>query len=320
MKDFFSPYLTFTDVTILFTWFYGLFLSFFAVIFYNGSIPQKFNEGDGAMMEFGEKLKKVREEKGMTQQTLADHLYVTRQAVSRWECGARYPDLMTAKKLADFLETSLDELLSGEEMKQCVENNPVLEKPRGQMMQSILYAAAAVPYLLLFITELKFLFLETSVLDGGTMTYVLSFVLGYGFSVVLMALGLVLSMQGRMTPRKTGAVVAAFFGIRLLQALFVYTQVQSIPFSVVRVGFYLICIAVIVFYYYQNRRIWPVPMYVIIGVWGALRIWNYYQAQQHNTEAGFILSTIGLLADLGLAALMIYQAYSLERKWHYAVR
>ena len=43
-------------------------------------------------MEFGEKLKQLREEKGMTQQKIADKLYVTRQAVSRWECGARYPD------------------------------------------------------------------------------------------------------------------------------------------------------------------------------------------------------------------------------------
>lgn len=41
------------------------------------------------MAEFGENLKKVREEKGITQQTLADYLYVTRQAVSRWEGGQK---------------------------------------------------------------------------------------------------------------------------------------------------------------------------------------------------------------------------------------
>ena len=65
----------------------------------------------------------------MTQQTLSDALYVTRQAVSRWECGARYPDLLTAKKLSEVLEVSLDELLSGEEMKKCVEKNPIVESP-----------------------------------------------------------------------------------------------------------------------------------------------------------------------------------------------
>ncbi len=67
------------------------------------------------MIEFGENLKRSREAKDITQQTLADQLYVTRQAVSRWENGARYPDLLTAKKLAGLLDTFLDELLSGEE-------------------------------------------------------------------------------------------------------------------------------------------------------------------------------------------------------------
>ena len=39
------------------------------------------------MVEFGEQLRKAREGKGMTQQSLAEQLYVTRQSVSRWECG-----------------------------------------------------------------------------------------------------------------------------------------------------------------------------------------------------------------------------------------
>ena len=66
-------------------------------------------------MEFGTKLKTVREQKGITQQTLADHLYVTRQAVSRWECGARYPDLMTAKKISEYFDISMDELITGDD-------------------------------------------------------------------------------------------------------------------------------------------------------------------------------------------------------------
>ena len=48
-------------------------------------------------MEFGENVHRLRQAKGLTQQSLADQLFVTRQAVSRWEGGSRYPDLMTAK-------------------------------------------------------------------------------------------------------------------------------------------------------------------------------------------------------------------------------
>jgi len=68
------------------------------------------------MVEFGEQLRKAREAKGLTQQSLAEQLYVTRQTVSRWECGDRYPDLLTTKKISVILGISLDDLLSGEEM------------------------------------------------------------------------------------------------------------------------------------------------------------------------------------------------------------
>ena len=63
-------------------------------------------------MDFGEKIKELREAKGMTQQNLADLLFVTRQTVSRWEGGSRYPDLVTAKSLADILDTTVDTLMA----------------------------------------------------------------------------------------------------------------------------------------------------------------------------------------------------------------
>jgi transcriptional regulator with XRE-family HTH domain len=66
-------------------------------------------------MDFGEKIKSLREAKGMTQQKLADQLFVTRQTVSKWEVGSRYPDLLTTKSLADILGASIDDLVSDEE-------------------------------------------------------------------------------------------------------------------------------------------------------------------------------------------------------------
>lgn len=131
------------------------------------------------MVEFGEKLKRAREEKGMTQQTLSDHLYVTRQVVSRWECGARYPDLLTAKKLSEVLEVSLDELLSGEEMKKCVEKNPIVESPAIGRVQSALYAFVGVAYLLMSILAIRFLVPEFAEANPQVIGYGISYLLGY---------------------------------------------------------------------------------------------------------------------------------------------
>ena len=98
-------------------------------------------------MEFGERLKQAREKKGMTQQTLAERLFVTRQTVSRWENGVRYPDILTVRKLSEILEISLDDLLSQENPKQLVERSPVLENPAAGRLQTAVYMLAAVPYL-----------------------------------------------------------------------------------------------------------------------------------------------------------------------------
>ncbi len=92
------------------------------------------------MAEFGEKIKQARVEKGMTQQALADRLYVTRQTISRWERGTRYPDLPTAKKLADILEIPLDDLLSGEDLKK-IKKKIKRQKGKDFLLAWLLFSA-----------------------------------------------------------------------------------------------------------------------------------------------------------------------------------
>ena len=59
-------------------------------------------------------LKKKRNELGITQQELADELFVTRQTVSRWENNLSYPNLDTLVEISNILDLSLDEFLKGE--------------------------------------------------------------------------------------------------------------------------------------------------------------------------------------------------------------
>lgn len=67
-------------------------------------------------MNFGEAIKNRREELGLTQQDLAQKLFVSRQTVCRWENGSRYPDLIMAKKITLVLGISLDELIPGQDV------------------------------------------------------------------------------------------------------------------------------------------------------------------------------------------------------------
>lgn len=75
-------------------------------------------------MKFAEQLKKLRQAQGLSQEDVATHLYVTRQAVSKWENGDGTPDLSTLVQLADMLGVSLDELVLATEPATNVQQAP----------------------------------------------------------------------------------------------------------------------------------------------------------------------------------------------------
>ena len=69
-------------------------------------------------MALGDNIKRMREEHHLTQQMIADKLYVSRQTVCRWENGTRCPDLIMAKRIAMEFGIRLDELISDEDVKE----------------------------------------------------------------------------------------------------------------------------------------------------------------------------------------------------------
>ncbi|MCF2596453.1 helix-turn-helix domain-containing protein [Pseudoflavonifractor phocaeensis] len=66
-------------------------------------------------MEFYEKLQKLRKQKGLTQEELAEALFVSRTAISKWESGRGYPNIDSLKAISKYFSVSLDELLSSDE-------------------------------------------------------------------------------------------------------------------------------------------------------------------------------------------------------------
>ena len=67
-------------------------------------------------MEFNEKLQELRKNKGLTQEELAQILYVSRTAISKWESGRGFPNIESLKSISKYFSVSLDELLSNEEI------------------------------------------------------------------------------------------------------------------------------------------------------------------------------------------------------------
>lgn len=61
-------------------------------------------------------MQQLRKKKGLTQEQLAEKLYVSRTAISKWESGKGYPNIESLKSISKLFNVSIDQLLSGEEL------------------------------------------------------------------------------------------------------------------------------------------------------------------------------------------------------------
>lgn len=84
-------------------------------------------EWEVQILEFHEKLQELRKIRGLTQEELAEALFVSRTAISKWESGLSVPDADMLSKLADVLEINVSELL-GSEIKEETNKNEVSEQ------------------------------------------------------------------------------------------------------------------------------------------------------------------------------------------------
>lgn len=68
-------------------------------------------------MDFGQQIKRVRNDHGLTQEEMANKLNVSRQTISSWENNRNLPDLELVVQIAEKFNLSVDELLTGENLK-----------------------------------------------------------------------------------------------------------------------------------------------------------------------------------------------------------
>ena len=97
-------------------------------------------------MELNEQIKKYRTEMNLSQEELAEKIYVTRQSISNWENGKTYPDIHSLLLLSSLFGISLDQLVKGdiEIMKAEIKKEEIAKMNRYGKIYTIMLIATAI--------------------------------------------------------------------------------------------------------------------------------------------------------------------------------
>lgn len=104
-------------------------------------------------MEIGAQIKKYREAQGLSQEALAEKIFVTRQTISNWETGKSYPDVHSLMLLGGVFNVSLDQLVKEDIdiMKKEINHAKVREFNRLGRVFSILFVFSLLAFIPLFV-------------------------------------------------------------------------------------------------------------------------------------------------------------------------
>ena len=97
-------------------------------------------------MELGKQIKKYRTEAGLSQEALADKVYVSRQTISNWENDKSYPDIKSLVLLSEIFQISLDNLIKGdlEKMKKEIDTQEYAKFQKDSTIFTILFIATLI--------------------------------------------------------------------------------------------------------------------------------------------------------------------------------
>lgn len=128
-------------------------------------------------MEIGKKLKEARQICGLTQESVAEELNVSRQTISNWETEKFYPDILYVLQLSDLYQVSLDELLKGyEHMIQNLEDSTNTVKSNRKILLAFICNICLLFLFFIFVTPISKSYLLTLLavaLVTGTSGYIL---------------------------------------------------------------------------------------------------------------------------------------------------
>lgn len=186
-------------------------------------------------MEFNEKLQKLRKQKNLTQEELADLLFVSRTAISKWESGRGYPNIDSLKAISKFFLVTVDELLSTDEMLTIAEED---NKRKEKRFRDLIYGLLDI-----CIAMLLFLPFFSNKTDGGVQSASLIALSGVSqylkiayfvvvFSMIVMGV-LILALQNcqSIVWLKSKTIISLMLGVVAVLVFIISSQPYAAVFA-----------------------------------------------------------------------------------------
>ncbi len=204
-------------------------------------------------MEFGEKLQKLRKDKGLTQEELAEALYVSRTAVSKWESGRGYPNIESLKEISRFFSVSVDNLLSSEKLLSIAEKE---NKSNIRNMCNLIFGIADILSLVLIILPLYPNTVGDFVYSVNLLNYTQisqhNIILYWAMFVCLILVGIAKIILTKIKAEKSNKILTTISIVIGMLSLLLLALTRE-AYAVI-VSFLLLIIKAIVFYNYLNNK------------------------------------------------------------------
>ena len=173
-------------------------------------------------MEFHEKLQELRKNRGLTQEELAEALYVSRTAISKWESGRGYPSIDSLKEISNYFSVTIDDLLSGEALLCIAEKE---NKANILNIYNLLFGIVDICFFLMIVFPLY-----PNTIDGYifsvnlfayTETALFNYVVYWAMFVLLILLGVIKLLLTKFKIEKKQATITDIsIGLNILAVIF----------------------------------------------------------------------------------------------------
>ena len=143
-------------------------------------------------MEIGKQIKKYRSEMEVSQEELAERIFVSRQTISNWENDKNYPDLKSLLLLSSLFGVSLDILVKGdiEQMKEEIKSEDIEYFKRSDRIRFILLLSTLLlsfPIMILWLWVFDFPAIPFTIIRGSTTTFLIIMGTTWGILMLLFA-------------------------------------------------------------------------------------------------------------------------------------